>query len=43
MVSKMIGTHAVLGLQMTDHWLDGRTAPQLALDLWREPALLPDV
>jgi hypothetical protein len=39
-VSKMIATHAVLGLQMTDHWLDGGTAPQLALNLRCEPALL---
>jgi hypothetical protein len=40
MVSKTIATHAVLGLEMTDHWLDGGTASQLALDLRCERALL---
>jgi hypothetical protein len=40
MMCKLIATHAVLGLEMTDHWLDGSTAPQLALDLRCEPPLL---
>jgi hypothetical protein len=29
MVGKMIAAHAVLGLQMTDHWFDGGAPPQL--------------
>jgi hypothetical protein len=27
MVCKMIATHAVLSLEMTDHWLNGGAAP----------------
>jgi hypothetical protein len=30
----------VLGLEMTDHWFDGGTPPQLTFDLRCEPALL---
>ena len=40
MVCKIIAAHAVLGLEMTDHWFDGGAPPQLAFDLRREPALL---
>ena len=40
MVCKMIAAHAVLGLEMTDHWFDGGAPPQLAFDLRCEPALL---
>ena len=40
MVGKMIAAHAVLGLEMTNHWFDGGAPPQFAFDLRREPALL---
>ena len=40
MLGKMIAAHAVLGLEMTDHWFDSGAPPQLAFDLRREPALL---
>jgi hypothetical protein len=40
MVCKMIATHAVLSLEMTDHWLNGGAAPQFALNLRCEPPLL---
>ena len=39
-VCKIIAAHAVLGLEMTDHWFDGGTPPQLTFDLRCEPALL---
>ena len=39
-VSKMIAAHAVLGLEMADHWLDGGPSPELAFDLRRDAALL---
>jgi hypothetical protein len=29
-VCKIIAAHAVLGLEMTDHWFDGGAPPQLA-------------
>jgi hypothetical protein len=35
---KIIAAHAVLGLEMIDHWFDGGAPPQLAYDLRREPA-----
>src|ERR1700720_1974785 len=41
MVCKIIAAHAVLGLEMTDHWFGGGAPPQLAFDLRREPALHP--
>ncbi len=40
MMCKMIAAHAVLGLEMTDHWFDGSAPPQFAFDLRCEPALL---
>ena len=40
MMCKMIAAHAVLGLEMPDHWFDGSAPPQFAFDLGREPALL---
>jgi hypothetical protein len=39
-VSELIASHAVLGLEMTDHRLDRGTPPKLASDLWRGAALL---
>jgi hypothetical protein len=39
-VCKIIAAHAVLGLEMTDHWFDGGAPPQLAFDLRCEPVLL---
>ena len=30
MVCKIIAAHAVLGIEMTDHWFDGDAPPQLA-------------
>ena len=35
MMCRMIAAHAVLGLEMTDHWFDGGAPPQLAFDLRR--------
>jgi len=40
-VSEVIVAHAVLGLEMTDYGLDGRTPFHLAFDLWSDAALLP--
>jgi len=40
MVCEIIAAHAVLGLEMTDHWFDGGAPPQLTFDLRCEPALL---
>jgi hypothetical protein len=40
MVCKVIAAHAVLCLEMTDHWFNGGAPPQLTFDLRREPALL---
>ncbi len=39
-VSEIITAHAVLGLEMADHWLDGGPSPELAFDLRRDAALL---
>jgi hypothetical protein len=38
-VSEMIAAHAVLGLEMSDHRLDGGTSPELAFDLGRDATL----
>ena len=34
---------AVLGLEMTDHWLDGGLSPELAFDLGRDAAHGPAI
>ena len=39
-VCKVIAAHAVLGLEMTDHWFNDGAPPQLTFDLRCEPALL---
>jgi hypothetical protein len=40
-VCKIIAAHAVLGLEMTDHWFNGGAPPQLAFELreTRRPSL----
>ena len=37
---QITAAHAVLGLEMTDHGLDGGALSELAFDLGRQPALL---
>ena len=39
-VQDIVSAHAVLGLEMADHWFDSGSAAQFALDLRRQPSLL---